>query len=77
MYCRWNNYRWTTIRIFISYFNLQLRNGSIIRVFGYDEKADFIYRKIEKGQSILVEGRIRIRNKNIEVEMEKVDKINK
>ena len=42
--------------ISIAYFDLQLSNGSIIKVKGYDEMADYCYRKLRKGKFIWGEG---------------------
>ena len=59
----------------ISYFWIKLVDKTIIKVFGYDEQADYIYRKLKQGQNVIVEGKIRIENKNIEIEMETIEKI--
>ena len=51
----------------IAYFKIELLNKSIVQVKAYDDKADYVYRKLKKGQSIIVEGKIR-GNGNIECE---------
>ena len=43
----------------IVYFYVQLLNKSIIRVNAYNERADYIYRKLKKGQNIIIKGKIR------------------
>ena len=43
----------------IAYFNLELLDKSIVQVKGYNDKADYIYRKLKKGQNVIVEGKIR------------------
>ena len=43
----------------IVYFDMELLNKSIIRVKAYDEKADYIYRKLKVWQTIVIEGKIR------------------
>ncbi len=37
-------------------FTMKLENGSITKVYSYDEIADFIYRKLHKNNSVLIEG---------------------
>ena len=51
--------------ISIAYFDLQLSNGSIIKVKGYDEMADYCYRKLIKGEFIFIEGFINNKYENI------------
>ena len=51
----------------IAYFDMELLNTNVIRVKAYNEMADFIYRKLLKGQSVIVEGKIR-NDGNIECE---------
>ena len=62
-------------RISIAYFNMELINKSNIKVFAYDEKADYIYRRLRVGDSICIEGEIRILNYNLEIEARKIYKI--
>ena len=50
--------------ISIAYFDLQLSNGSIIKVKGYDEMADYCYRNLRKGKFVMVEG---VMNNNYEI----------
>ena len=33
-----------------------LDNGSIVQIYGYDNIADYMYRKLNKGENILFEG---------------------
>lgn len=35
---------------------MELENGSMVKVYGYDEIADFIYKKLQKNNSVLIEG---------------------
>ena len=51
----------------IAYFDLELLNKSVVQVKAYDDKADYVYRKLKKGKSIIVEGKLR-NNRNIECE---------
>ncbi len=37
-------------------FKMELENGSMVKVYGYDEIADFIYKKLQKNNSVLIEG---------------------
>lgn len=62
-------------RTSISYFWMRLIDKTVIKVFGYDEQADYIYRNIEQGQNAIIEGKIRIENNNIEIEMDRIEKI--
>lgn len=43
----------------IAYFDVQLSNKSIVRIKAYNEMADYVYRKLKKGQNIIVKGKIR------------------
>lgn len=43
----------------IAYFELELLNKSIVKIMAYNDKADYIYRKLKKGQNIVVEGKLR------------------
>lgn len=43
----------------IAYFDMELLNKSIIRIEAYSETADYVYRKLKKGQNIIVEGKVR------------------
>lgn len=42
----------------IVYFDMELLTKSIIRVKAYNEKADYIYRNLKIGQTIIIEGKI-------------------
>ena len=55
----------------ISYFDLELLNKSIIKVRTYNEIADYIYSKLSKGDTIVIEGRLRT---NEVIEIEKITK---
>ena len=37
---------------------VKLKNGSIIKVYGYDETADFMYRKLKFGDVVVYSGSI-------------------
>ena len=37
-------------------FKMELENGSMVKVYGCDEIADFIYKKLQKNNSVLIEG---------------------
>ena len=41
-------------RISISYFCLKLNDDNIIKIFGYDENADYIYRNIKSGETVII-----------------------
>ena len=43
----------------IAYFDMRLSNKSIIRIKSYNQVADYLYRKLKIGQSVMVEGKIR------------------
>ena len=62
-------------KISIAYFYIRLSNGSIIKIFGYDEKADYIFRNIGIGQFLTIEGNIRQRNGLLEIEIERINKM--
>ena len=60
-------------------FNLKILEGSIINVIGYDNIADFCYRKLSVGDNIFLEGILNTKG-NIEInkiEIEKRKKKNK
>lgn len=42
----------------VAYFEMILSNNSVVKVKAYDEKADFIYKKYEKGKYVFFEGKI-------------------
>lgn len=42
----------------IAYFDLLLSNNSVIKVKAFDEKADYIYRKLKIGDYMMIEGRL-------------------
>lgn len=56
--------------ISIAIFNIELSNGSIVTVKGYDEIADYCYSTLEEGMIIGLQGRI---NSKIEVILENVE----
>ena len=43
----------------IAYFELELMNKSIVKVKAYDEMADYVYRKLKTGTTMIVEGEIK------------------
>lgn len=55
--------------ISIAYFYIELRNKSIIKVFAYDDIADYIYQNLSINQEVIIEGKIRIQDSLIEIEM--------
>lgn len=50
---------------------IQLDNESIIKAIGYDEIADWCYQRIEKGDKVMIEGRI---NRKMECEMKEISR---
>lgn len=52
----------------IAYFDLELSNKSIVKIKAYDEVADYVYRRIQRGEFIVVNGKVREKCK-VEVEM--------
>ena len=42
----------------IAYFDMELSNKSIIQIKAYNEKADYIYRKLRKYQNMVIEGKM-------------------
>lgn len=63
--------------ISIAYTKLELLDKNIIKIYGIDNIADYMYQNFEKNDYIIMEGKIRIINKQIEVEIYKIDKTNK
>ncbi len=61
-------------RISISYFWLQINEINKIKIFGYDEKADFIYKNIKKGDILTIDGKLRTTEENIEIEVNRIEK---
>ena len=61
-------------RISISYFWLQINEINKIKIFGYDEKADFIYKNIKKGDILTIDGKLRTTEENIEIEANRIEK---
>ena len=43
----------------IAYFELELMNKSIVKVKAYDGMADYVYRKLKIGATVIVEGEIK------------------
>ena len=39
-------------------FKIELLNKSIVEIYGYDEIADYVYRKLNKNDFILIDGKI-------------------
>lgn len=54
-------------------FNIKLSNGSIIKIKGYNEIADYCYRNLEKGMLVEIEGCI---NNKCEIILEDIILIN-
>ncbi len=42
----------------IVYFDIELQNKNVVKAVAYDDKADYIYRKI-KNKNVLIEGQLR------------------
>ena len=42
----------------IAHFNIELLNGSTVQIKAYNEKADYVYRKLKKGQIVVIEGKV-------------------
>lgn len=42
----------------IAYFDFMLSNRSIIKVKAFDEKADYIYKKLKIGDYMIIKGRL-------------------
>ena len=40
----------------ISYFYIELKNNSVIKIIGYNEIADYCYSKLSKNDYIFIEG---------------------
>ena len=62
-----NNKKYYSIAI----FQIELNNKSIITVKGYNDIADFCYRKLNKYNNILIKGNI---NNKFEVNIEEINK---
>ena len=45
-------------KISIVTFFMELNNKSIVKIIAYDEKADYIYKKINKNDNVLIYGNI-------------------
>ena len=58
--------------ISIAIFDIELLNGSIVKVKAYNEIADYCYSNLNKGNIVYIKGRI---NSKIEVTIEKVCEI--
>ena len=52
-------------------FNLKLSNGSIIKIKGYNEMADYCYRNLKEGDVVLIEGML---NSKIEIILKEINK---
>ena len=37
---------------------IELKNGSIVKIYGYDEVADFMYKNLYEADLVLIEGKI-------------------
>ena len=69
------NFLYKSKKISISYLYIEFANKNVIKVFGYDEMADYIYSKIKKENFIYVEGEIRVNDRNMEIEVIDIRKI--
>ena len=58
--------------ISICKFKVMLENNTVIKVKAYDEKADYCYRKLKKGDFVYLNGRL---NNGYEVELENISYI--
>lgn len=45
-------------QISIAYMNIKLSNHSIVKVYGYDWTADYMYSRLEKGEKIFLYGKL-------------------
>ena len=45
-------------KISIAKCKMELTNGSIVEIYGYDEIADFMYRKLKVNVNICIQGRL-------------------
>ena len=55
IYDRYNNKNKHTS---IAKSKIKLMNNSIVEIYGYDEMADYMYRKLKKDMCIILEGKI-------------------
>ena len=53
---------------------MQINEINKIKIFGYDEKADFIYKNIKKGDILTIDGKLRTTEENIEIEVNRIEK---
>ena len=42
----------------IAYCKVELLNGNIVEIYGYDDMADYMYRYLKKNNNVLLEGKI-------------------
>ena len=49
---------------------LRLEDKQVINLHGYNEMADWIYRKVRQGEQVLIQGKLR----NNYIEIEKIEK---
>ena len=61
--------------ISIAYFYIKLKNGSVLKIYGYDDMADYIYRNIISGKIVTIEGELREEKRNIEVRINEIEKL--
>ncbi len=54
----YNRYNKKNTYTSIAQCEVMLENNSIITIYGYDDVADFMYRKLNKNVNILIEGAI-------------------
>lgn len=49
---------------------VEILNGSVIEIYGYDDIADYMYRNLKEGENIVVEGRL---ESNMKIKCERLD----
>lgn len=63
--------------ISVSSFTLRTPNNDFIHIIGYDDMADYVYRYINIGQNIFIEGCIKSINNTLFVKIVSIEKIKK
>lgn len=58
-------------------FYIKLLNQSIIKVYAFDDNADYCYRKLEKDMSVFIEGKIISFDNELVVAVENINAFNK
>ena len=57
----------------IAYFFVELSNSNIVKVFGYDEMADYIYKNVKENSIVCITGELRDKGKSIQIEIKEMD----